>query len=390
MNRGAFDIQPIGRFYGSNTTIRRPREITCFSYDDQHSFHLGDSSLRYYYPPRLPADLNRGYDTFQKLDDSADEHLDALLETIMALEKETGKKCEADIITWRGMMTKILTAPFDNLNGFEMNATRFQVSLIQDVFSSFHGIPKLIIVPQDTIFIEENNLYKNQQKQLQKNQRMPPGMPSQDMMAYWGYKFETLSLLNQPWDPTTREEIESRDELVVNNNAQYCSIVRTGIGKTRLIIGGEVDAVWDCKPARKEDVIHWVELKTSAEIRNDRDMVKYERKLLKFWAQSFLLGVPKIIVGFRDERGIVHRLEELETASIPNKVKNGGRVTWDGNICINFTSAFLEWLKSTINEDGMWRIRKLEKSSIIEVFRLEESGTGDIISPSFSAWRSRS
>lgn len=117
-------------------------------------------------------------------------------------------------------MTKILTAPFDNLNGFEMNATRFQ----------------------DTIFIEENNLYKNQQKQLQKNQRMPPGMPSQDMMAYWGYKFETLSLLNKPWDPTTREEIESRDELVVNNNAQYCSIVRTGIGKTRLIIGGEVDA----------------------------------------------------------------------------------------------------------------------------------------------------
>ncbi|KAF7591976.1 decapping endonuclease targeting mRNA [Aspergillus hancockii] len=106
MSRNIFDIQPIGRFYGSNTAIRRPKEIACFSYDDQHCFHLGDSSLRYYYPPRLPADLNRGFDTFQKLDDSADEHLDALLEAIMALEKETGKKCDADIITWRGMMTK--------------------------------------------------------------------------------------------------------------------------------------------------------------------------------------------------------------------------------------------------------------------------------------------
>jgi RAT1-interacting protein len=51
--------------------------------------------------------LNCGFDTFQKLDDTADEHLDALLETIMALEKETGKRCEADIITWRGMMTKV-------------------------------------------------------------------------------------------------------------------------------------------------------------------------------------------------------------------------------------------------------------------------------------------
>lgn len=71
-------------------------------------------------------------------------------------------------------------------------------------------------------------------------------------------------------------------------------------------------------------------------------MVKYERKLLKFWAQSFLLGVPKIIVGFRDQQGIVHRLEELETAAIPGKVKKLGRGTWDGNICINFAATFLE------------------------------------------------
>lgn len=83
------------------------QEIACFSYDDQRQFHLDESSLRYYYPPRLPADLNRGFDTFQKLDDSADEHLDALLKTIMAMEGETGQKCEADIITWRGMMTKV-------------------------------------------------------------------------------------------------------------------------------------------------------------------------------------------------------------------------------------------------------------------------------------------
>lgn len=116
-SRLAASMDPILRFavlgyvcrsflHGSDN-VNIAQEITCFSYDDQHSFHLGDSSLRYYYPPRLPADLNRGYDTFQKLDDSADEHLDALLETIMALEKETGKKCEADIITWRGMMTKV-------------------------------------------------------------------------------------------------------------------------------------------------------------------------------------------------------------------------------------------------------------------------------------------
>lgn len=35
-------------------------------------------------------------------------------------------------------------------------------------------------------FIEENNAYKNEQKIRQRNQKMPPGMASQDQMAYWG------------------------------------------------------------------------------------------------------------------------------------------------------------------------------------------------------------
>lgn len=71
-------------------------------------------------------------------------------------------------------------------------------------------------------------------------------------------------------------------------------------------------------------------------------MIKYERKLLKFWAQSFLLGVPKIIVGFRNQQGILLRIEELETHSIPVNVKKHGRGSWDGNVCINFAAAFLE------------------------------------------------
>lgn len=35
-------------------------------------------------------------------------------------------------------------------------------------------------------FIEENNAYRNEQKDIQRSQRMPPGMPSQELMMYWG------------------------------------------------------------------------------------------------------------------------------------------------------------------------------------------------------------
>lgn len=40
----------------------------------------------------------------------------------------------------------------------------------------------------------------------------------------------------------SRDEIENRENEVVNNKEQYCSVVRTGIGKTVLCLGGEVDA----------------------------------------------------------------------------------------------------------------------------------------------------
>jgi RAT1-interacting protein len=107
--------------------------------------------------------------------------------------------------------------------------------------------------------------------------------------------------------------------------------VRTGIGNTALVIGGEVDAgmlsvalgfkqltfvVWDSKPC-DDRPINWVELKTSADIRNDRDMITFERKLMKFWIQSFLLGVPKIIVGFRTPDGILKRVEEMVSNYLP-------------------------------------------------------------------------
>ncbi|KAG7008076.1 hypothetical protein G7Y79_00007g022010 [Physcia stellaris] len=344
-----------------------------FSYDDQHQFHLDERSLRYYYPPTLGADLSKGFNTFQQLDDTADDHLDGLLKTIIDLEQRTGTRCTADFITWRGMMTKIMAIPYDNMNGMEQ-----------------HGQPSKF------------------------------GGPSQDMMSYWGippgqpksheslltsiagYKFETLSLIPDTWAATPREVIENRENEIVNNYAQYCSIVKTGIGKSKLIIGGEVDAVWDSKPANPAQPINWVELKTSATPQSDRDMQKYERKLLKFWIQSFLLGVPKIIVGFRSKDGILERLEELETGAIPGMVKNKGKGSWDGNVCVGFaagfwnvSSAFFFWwalnirLKATITEGGVWRIRRRERSPVVEVFKHEESGYGDILCPAFVEWRTK-
>ncbi|KAI1438741.1 RAI1 like PD-XK nuclease-domain-containing protein [Xylaria sp. CBS 124048] len=386
MTSPVFNIQPIGRFRGESEPIKRPKEIAHFSYDEKREFHLNDSSLQWYYPPRLGADLSKGFDSFDKHDETIDEHLHGLLKTIAAHEKEEGKKIDADVVTWRGMMTKIMSAPFDDRDGFTMNATLYQ----------------------DCIFIEEDHESKQVSKQEQSNQQQNRrrGQFSPDVMTYWGtakdriyssfalyltrsvgYKFEALSCLPRPWGEVSREFIEGREQLVVNNKAQYCSVVRTGIGKTTLCLGGEVDAIWDSKPAQKGAPINWVELKTSAEIRDERGMKNFERKLMKFWIQSFLLGVPKIIVGFRSQSGILIGLEEIQTTSIPETAAKRGVRSWDANTCINFANAFLEWLRGTINDEGVWQIRRQAGSPTIEVFKVEEVGHGNILTDEFINWR---
>jgi RAT1-interacting protein len=68
--------------------------------------------VKWYYPPAvLGTDLSKGFEMFDKRDDSQDEHLDSLLQAIMHHEKETGKPIDAHIVTWRGMMTKVTELP---------------------------------------------------------------------------------------------------------------------------------------------------------------------------------------------------------------------------------------------------------------------------------------
>jgi RAT1-interacting protein len=64
---------------------------------------------------------------------------------------------------------------------------------------------------------------------------------------------------------------------------------------------------------------------------------------MRFWIQSFLLGVPRIVVGFRSRNGILQRIQEFRTMEIPDMVSRSGPCPpWDANVCINFAASFLE------------------------------------------------
>ena len=144
------------------------------------------------------------------------------------------------------------------------------------------------------------------------------------------------------------------------------------------------------KPSNPTEPIPWVELKTSREPgTQQRQQQTFERKLCRFWAQSFLLGVPTIIVGFRDDNGYLTRITEMETQRIPGQVARTGG-TWNGNVCITMTDAFLEFLKQTImGKDGVWRIQRQKGDRSIHVEQVEATGTGDVVSAAFKQHREK-
>jgi RAT1-interacting protein len=267
-----------------------------------------------------------------------------------------------------------MTAPFDNFAEFGMFATLYD----------------------GTIYIEEDFPSRAAERDAEANQPPPryqhPDQQSREMMTFWGYKFETLALIPTPPATTSPAEIEKHQRSIVSNHAQHCSIVHTSFGPHSLILGGEVDGLLAPKPKDPDAPVQWVELKTAEELppparQQHRDILKFERKLLKFWAQSFLLGVPKIIVGFRSKAGILRGLQTFNTHELPGMVRRG-TACWDGNVCINFATEFLAWLKDTVTEEGVYSIVLRKKSGVVEVKRVRE-GTGGIVSEEFLVWRRR-
>ncbi|KAJ8318463.1 hypothetical protein KUTeg_003554 [Tegillarca granosa] len=183
-----------------------------------------------------------------------------------------------DFICWRGLLTKLLCTPYENREGWMIAVTLFN----------------------GTYYLCE---FETEQKKQQKEQRTE----RQDEMTYWGWKFEQY---------ITSDTVNGKPktDIPVNNCEGFCTVVRSRLDQHSI---GEVDAV---DPSINGET-QYVEFKTTREIDNPRQNTNFKRfKLIKWWAQSFLVGIPQIICGFRDDDGIVHRLKKFNVQEIPNTV----------------------------------------------------------------------
>ena len=109
---------------------------------------------------------------------------------------------------------------------------------------------------------------------------------------------------------------------VLNTNQEFCCIVKTRLGGHSLLYGAEVDGVKTQSKPPWNNLEDFVELKTNRLIETNKQDNSFRRfKLLKFWVQSFLVGIPTIVCGYRDDNGLVTKLEKLPVNSLPSMAK---------------------------------------------------------------------
>ncbi|GMM27787.1 decapping nuclease [Martiniozyma asiatica (nom. inval.)] len=336
----------------SKTNVKKPKEITSFSRNSDYSITQDDNQLKYFYfPDQFLSDprgyaLTGGFEDFKRhiLEKPLDYgDFTGLLQAIEKEERKSGKKISAKLVTWRGLVRQLMMLPFQNRDKFVFN-----------------------ILPFDDQLFMQSDIEFQQEKKGKENwdDRSIMGM-------YSGYKFETLTTMNKSWAAMDRKDIESRINASVDTAEQYSTVVRTTIGKTSLVLGAEVDCVWDWK-AQDDPLQHYVELKCTRVVDNPKEYFKFENKLLQAWAQSFLIGVPKIVYGFRDDDFILRAIEEYETEKVPILLKQNPmneekqrqnpnfKVTNKPMVVLKFICGLLDWISDEIDETDESKSYRLE------------------------------
>ncbi|WVZ12791.1 hypothetical protein V8G54_017321 [Vigna mungo] len=170
-----------------------------------------------------------------------------------------------------------------------------------------------------------------------------PQRPQSDLdrrRCYVGYCFESLAT-----EDPRRADGEGIHH--VDANVEFCSVIKTKLGAHRILMGAEID----CCDSTNDGNRFYVELKTSCEI------------------QSFLAGVPYIVIGFRDDAGRLVRTERIRTEDISQRI--GMKKYWQGGVCLAFADELLGWLYGTVKEDENYILKFARPFNRLELLQAQ-------------------
>lgn len=101
-------------------------------------------------------------------------------------------------------------------------------------------------------------------------------------------------------------------------------MLHSQLGRHKICFGAEMDGIRSEIKVNENARLRssaFVELKTTGVIKNSFQERNFYKKTLKWWCQSFLVGIREIVVGFREDYGVVSKLSRYETSDFPEMVK---------------------------------------------------------------------
>ncbi|XP_046390812.1 decapping and exoribonuclease protein-like [Ischnura elegans] len=322
--------------------IRRIDILGFYSMNKDFNYRNDLSQLRYLGFPRNPEvhfDLRRRSDQIIRKKLPTNEiKLDSALEWITSHHQECtdeNNRFLGDFVTYRGVLTRIMCSPYEKFEGWIICASKFK----------------------GTIYLCKYDTPEKVAEEQSKPER-------QKEMGDWGYIFEQHLLSEHPGCPPNIHEPN-------NQNEEFSCVFRAKIGTYSLVFAAEMDGLEIRNPVNFEPIgndserlkkmlyskeADFVELKTSANpTDNQREWQKIKRfKSLKWWAQSYLVGVDKIICGYRDNQGIVSRLDRYSVRELPNL----GKGSWDPDVCLQYLSDFLSLVFNKVSagcDELLWK-----------------------------------
>ncbi|KAH9462755.1 hypothetical protein MJO28_002474 [Puccinia striiformis f. sp. tritici] len=344
----AASIHTLSQSSITKQVYQRPIPFTSFSYDPDRKIRTGVHQFESLRPLHVPKDLV-GFNLTHRIDqaiyrdESIDEGLDGLLISLIDYVDNVNPQERLDhcrgilgsnLITWRGILTKLCASVYESSRpGSEENGWTKEVMMVD-------GIIYIVEAPPPDSSQEGN---------------------SSTTQTYYGHSYESLVT-----NPKGFED--------VNTNVQWCSVVKVNLNGNRIIIGGEVDCILphtfdqiqtylrnnvddldnrNMEPVQSDE---FIEVKTSILPVTDKEhYTLYRYKLLKFWLQSYLLGVSKIHVGLRDRNGIVRGVSEYNTLEIPSIVKSkmnkqNHNARWSTEKCLSSGTSIIEFVRDKLNQ----------------------------------------
>ncbi|CAF3339689.1 unnamed protein product [Rotaria socialis] len=229
-----------------------------------------------------------------------------------------------DFVAWRGTIRKIMSSLFNNETDWRIGVIRFRGAYFLHVF---HTETELSIEFGQT--------------------------PIEQRMCYWGHKFEDyLCSETPPLFPCPKK--------------LFSLVNLATLGVHTLLYGSEIDActqdsilIDDNNPKATKNSHNGTD--SNIQHKKKRKFVEikviYAKNMLdlhtstahkygKWWSQCFLTGIEQILLGFRDDYGVVRQIQPLLIKDIETRAR-----TWSSSSFLSFLNDFCVFVRKTITKD---------------------------------------